>query len=452
MFLFFKAEPIVWTSFFINFLVVTAITYYHLNIERIFSPFLTTYIIFVYLFFIVAPIVQITAISINPTSFPNAFPYDTEKVFFANTFILLFNAVFFISYLYFKKKQTLVKTNDVLSNSFNTPVILLLFLAIALLIVVINIQGVLNDLNSSVYEKINEPISVVLIRKKTIFLLPLAALALTLQYLKTKKLITVNTLIAAVSILILLGIILFLKNPLTEKRNALGPIYITLIYLFYPKLINSNEKFFLFMFLSMVIVFPLISSLTHIKASLNEIITNPEVVIKSYAIFGDFSKAFNSLHYDAYPNFLATIEYVEKQGFSLGIGLLGALLFFVPRSIWLSKPISTGEQVGDYLIAQYSFGDGFFNNLSNPLVSEAYFNFGIIGIVLFPIMLSALMIKLYSWLINKDILKQVISFYFAVHLIFFLRGDLANGVAYFIGPFVGTYIVPKLVIKLFKKW
>jgi hypothetical protein len=104
------------------------------------------------------------------------------------------------------------------------------------------------------------------------------------------------------------------------------------------------------------------------------------------------------------------------------------------------------------LIAQYSFGDGFFNNLSNPLVSEAYFNFGIIGIVLFPIMLSALMIKLYSWLINKDILKQVISFYFAVHLIFFLRGDLANGVAYFIGPFVGIYIVPKLVIKLFKKW
>lgn len=451
-FLFFKAEPMVWTSVFLNFLAVTAITYYHLNIEKIFSPFLTTYIIFVYLFFVVAPIVQITTITINPTSFPNSFPYRTANILFANAAIFLFNVVFFLSYVYFKKKRTPIITNDVLINSYNTPVVLLVFLVIALLIVTLNIQSVLNDLNSTVYEKLKEPLSVILIRKKTIFLIPLAALAITLQYLKTKKVITVNTLVAAFSILILVGVIFFLKNPLTEKRNALGPLYITLIYLFYPRTINSNQKFFLFMFLSMVIAFPILSSLTHIKAGLNEIIANPDVVIDSYALFGDFSRAFNSLHYDAYPNFLATIEYVEKQGFSLGVGLLGALLFFVPRSIWPSKPISTGAQVGDYLIAQYDFGDGIFNNLSNPLVSEAYFNFGIIGVVLFPIILAALIIKFYSWFFNKDILKQVISFYFAVHLIFFLRGDLVNGVAYFIGPFVGIYIIPKLVIKLFKKW
>jgi len=48
VFLLFRAESIVWLSFFINFLAITALTFYHLNIEKTYSPFLTSYIIFFY--------------------------------------------------------------------------------------------------------------------------------------------------------------------------------------------------------------------------------------------------------------------------------------------------------------------------------------------------------------------------------------------------------------------
>ena len=58
LFLFFKAELLVWVSFFINFLLITGITYFHLNLEKTYSPFLTSFIVFFYLFGIVRQYIQ----------------------------------------------------------------------------------------------------------------------------------------------------------------------------------------------------------------------------------------------------------------------------------------------------------------------------------------------------------------------------------------------------------
>ena len=101
VFLFFKAEPIVWFSFFINILLITCVAYYHLNIEKVFSPFLTSFIVFVYLFFIVAPVIQISSFKLGDAYFPNNYPYDTLEIIYANILVFAFILIFFICYILF---------------------------------------------------------------------------------------------------------------------------------------------------------------------------------------------------------------------------------------------------------------------------------------------------------------------------------------------------------------
>ena len=251
-----------------------------------------------------------------------------------------------------------------------------------------------------------------------------------------------NNYINVIIFLILLLILLFwFKNPLTEKRNALGPIYITLIFLFIPKLLNSNIKTLSFLFFSMIIIFPLTAILTHSDATFLEMYRNPSILIDQMK-GGGIVNAFTSLNYDAFANNAATIELVHTQGFSYGYQLLGGVFFFIPRSIWTIKPFSSGEMIGEYLVNNYGYG---FTNLSNSFVSEGFLNFGILGVVLFAIILAFVIIKLISWLNCDNLLKKMMAFYFSIHLIFFLRGDFTNGFSYYIGPLLAVVLIPKLI-------
>ena len=163
---------------------------------------------------------------------------------------------------------------------------------------------------------------------------------------------------------------------------------------------------------------------------------------------GGIVTAFNTLNYDAFSNIGATIDYVNKYGFSYGYQFLGGLLFFIPRIIWTNKPFSTGQVVGEHLIDDYGFN---FSNLSNPLVSESFINFGIIGIIITPIILAIVVIHMIKWLRSDNYLKKIMAFYFAMHLIFLLRGDFSNGFTYFIGPLIAVVYFPKIIERIIKE-
>jgi len=448
-FLSFDTTPIVWSSFFVNFLLITSIAYYHLNIEKAFSPFLTSFIIFNYLFFFLAPVFQISAMNDLNFRFPNDFAFNTSSVVFANLLILIFNIAFIFSYLYFKDKK-LGKNKEQATEvnfKYNTPLSILVLLAVCIAIAVFNYDYLLKDISESIYIIKDESISLLLLKKKFLFFTPLGGIVLTLKYLQMTDKINSNTFFVVLSLVIFIVLLFFFKNIFTEKRNTLGPIYIALIYLFFPKLLNSNAKFFLFMFLSMVIIFPLSSTLTHIDASLEQIFVKPSLIYESFLRFGTISGAFESLHYDAFSNIMATAEYVKLYGLSWGYQLLGVCLFFVPRSLWTTKPLSTGELIGNHL---FDTTPRNFTNLSNSVVSEGFINFGFIGIVVLAIVLAYFIIKFIIWHRSEDCLKQFIAFYFAVHLMFLLRGDLTNGFSYFIGPLLSVVFLPKLLIRFIK--
>lgn len=159
----------------------------------------------------------------------------------------------------------------------------------------------------------------------------------------------------------------------------------------------------------------------------------------------DFKKNFLMSDYDAYSMFLFSIKYVKTSGVTFGKQLLSVFLFFIPRSIWPDKPEGTGATVMD------SIKSANVSNISCPIFGEAYVNFGIIGIILFSILVSWIMIKLdcaywNSGNIGNSMIKNVYPFLVLFILIVF-RGDLLNAYSWLIGYIVVLVLLRIVFIK-----
>lgn len=448
LFIFLDIPLLLRLSFLVNFLFLLGITYYNIFIEKKFSPFLGTFVVFNLLFFVVAPLIQISSIISNgygdSGKYVQNLPFSEYFAIRGNTYILLFNVVFFFSYLFFKRKNFRFKSRYKVSYT-NTPLVLIVLAIISLLIIISNFSTIVFQYQNDFYKEVEQTtVSNYLIVQKFLFFIPLSGLFLSYFYLKNNKTTTKNYLIVIAFLLLFIFFVFALKNPLTEKRNALGPIYITLIYLFYRKALNTNYKVIRFMFFSMVILFPLMSVITHSQHSLKEMISKPNILADNMKML-DVTDAFNSLHYDAYPDFLATIDYCDRNGITSGEQLKPVFLFFVPRSVWTSKPEVTGFKIGNYLIKSYGFN---FNNLSNPYVSEGYINFGLFGIILFAVILALIFVWQIRWLESEDSLKSIFAFYFSIYLIYFLRGDLANVYMLIISTLFAVVFFPKVLFAL----
>lgn len=89
---------------------------------------------------------------------------------------------------------------------------------------------------------------------------------------------------------------------------------------------------------------------------------------------GSFSDSFLSGDFDSFQQVNSIVVLTERHGYAHGEQLLGAILFWVPRSLWSGKPLDTG-----ILVAQ---DNGYtFTNLSAPLSGELYLNGGILAAV-----------------------------------------------------------------------
>lgn len=81
------------------------------------------------------------------------------------------------------------------------------------------------------------------------------------------------------------------------------------------------------------------------------------------------------------------IWWIDSRGdHTFGRQLVGDLLFWVPRSLWSTKPTDTGVEIGRAMQLRYT-------NLSSPLWIEAWVDFGWIGAVLALLALGALAVR-----------------------------------------------------------
>lgn len=437
----FATELEVWASFFVSNLVLFILLWWHLFKERDYSPFISVYIVFNFLFFIIAPILQLRVIGSKNADFLTNLPYTSSGIIYANVLIVVFTISFFGAYTLLKKtRKTTLISFDIKSEK-RLPLVLVGILGVSLFVFIASYDFVLNEMSRTGWGSFSVGTTALLIWKKLLFVVPLGGVFLSVQYYKGARRSSKNLLAIALVLILFVVLLLWFKNPLVEKRNALGPIYISLIFLFIPRLLNNNVKTMFFMFFTMIIVFPLSAIITHTRSSLREIFIQPRLLLDEFEGEG-IGEVFNTLHYDAFINIVATIDYVKYDGFSYGYQLLSAFLFFVPRKVWPDKPITTGQLVGEHLIDNYGFN---FSNLSNPMVSEGYINFGVVGVILLALALAYTIVYLLNWLQSGILMKKMMAFYFAIHLLFFLRGDFANGFSYYVGTLIGVMGIARIL-------
>ncbi|HEY2782772.1 MAG TPA: hypothetical protein VGI90_18455 [Steroidobacteraceae bacterium] len=223
-------------------------------------------------------------------------------------------------------------------------------------------------------------------------------------------------LFSRICVLLLLLLLVFItENPYTEKRNALGPVYIALLLVaFQPWFARWNRRMLLLV-VGMVVVFPAIAIFTHNHEQ--------NIATVSLSQVGDqIADHYFSINYDSWANIYTAIEIVKVHGVQWGHQLLGAVLFFVPSAVWSAKPLATGIFLADYLITNYSM---WFTNLSAPLVAEGYLDFGPLGVVLYAAVAAFIVSGLNSLAKRSD--KWIfypLAVYGAVFLMIVLRGSL----------------------------
>lgn len=143
-------------------------------------------------------------------------------------------------------------------------------------------------------------------------------------------------------------------------------------------------------------VFPLMSYLTRNKGGVDDM-----TVLESYKSSGDF---------DGLQSIINVVKYTDTIGYSWGKQMLSNLFAFVPRSIWEGKKQPTGVYTAEF--ARYDF-----NNISAPLASEFYSDFGLWGAV-FGGVLFGVFCKAVDAGFKKSICINKLSYMYGCALVF----------------------------------
>lgn len=382
-----------------------------------------TLAMFYILFFVIAPIIQL-----KDGTFPIPFPIIGERVVFAN----IINSIFMISYIIFRFIKFGNK-NKVIFPKYRMIMRKSTLKIIWIVVIIITIVFFPHLLKSILYGNIitfnNSVID--LIVKKFLFCIPIT---LGFYYISEYK----NNRNKKNLYLLLISsvLIIFFKNPFNEKRNALGPIYLSFILFWFSNRLNV-KRFLVLFTIVFTIGFPISSIITHSSIGIKDLLGDNSIFINQGIILDQFKQ----MHFDAFENLNVSIDYVNNYGIMRGRNIIGAFLFFIPRSIWISKPVSSGEIIGNYLINNYGF---IFNNLSSPITAEGYLAFGILGVIIMAYFLARVSEVAFN---NIKIggYNEIVAWYIVTQLVFVLRGDLMNGIAYLLGTIVAIYIIPKYI-------
>ena len=134
-------------------------------------------------------------------------------------------------------------------------------------------------------------------------------------------------------------------------------------------------------------------------------------------------------HFDAYSSFMRILI---NDITTYGEQFLGCILFWVPRSIWPTKPIGSGAFLSNELNLSLT-------NISCCYFAEGYINWRFFGILLFTIFLAiytSMFDKIY-WNLKgnrtHNYFFEILYFLLLGLTFFIMRGDLLSSYAYTIG-------------------
>lgn len=227
-----------------------------------------------------------------------------------------------------------------------------------------------------------------------------------------------RTWLAALLVLLVL-VNLVVTNPVNSPRYLVGTIFLS--FAFMTLRWSSRRSMSLWitgLLTALVVLFPYADLFRW---------GDPELEVQSVtdqlAVSGD---------YDSFQQLMNTLEFVSDYGITQGFQFLGVLLFWIPRSLWVNKPNTSGEVVAEY--------SGYVStNLASPLWAEAFINAGLIGVIVgffaYGAFTSALQ-RAYLERSSSYSLLNVLVPLLAAYQIFFVRGTLLSAFTYLV-PILG---------------
>lgn len=239
--------------------------------------------------------------------------------------------------------------------------------------------------------------------------------------------------------MIVAGICLLLTCfPTSMARFNVAAVYLGLAVFACPMFSKKRGLFAFVLIMGFLVAYPLFNAFKYIgdaasPAEMFEIITD------------SITAGYTSGNYDAFSVMFWCFDYVDKFGLTYGSQLLGSLLFFIPRSIWPSKPVPSGELVFSSL--QFHFTD-----IAFPLPFEGYLNFGFLGTILFAFIYGMVVNKVDAryWLSRMDskaVVPTILMLYYPFLLcltFYMLRGAMMTTLTYVIGDLVVMILLVKL--------
>lgn len=275
---------------------------------------------------------------------------------------------------------------------------------------------------------------VLLASRKFLFFVPTALFLIVMADYKNSG--VQRNFLHVLLLVVLFACVLATQNPGTEKRNALGPVYLAALYFLFRPWLQRRGVQVAWLVGVLLVLFPLTSLFTHIRFDyLNEESFKWEVL----------SDHFLTTHYDAWANIYTSIEMVGRNGLSGGRQLMGAVLFYVPSTWWPGKPLATGIEIGNFLTNFYMM---WFTNLSAPLIAEGFLDFGYAGVAVYGIALAALVRAIERWAApGQSAFAVAVAVYLSFFIVFLLRGSLMIAFAYGSGA-LAAFAVSRLLIGL----
>ena len=235
------------------------------------------------------------------------------------------------------------------------------------------------------------PISVNAVLLALLYVPPLIVI-LILYYVK-EKIVTSTWIFRLLFIWVLL-----LSNPLGNSRQTTLFFLLPLAFFYLNKWPRLSIYFFTLLTLFFVYAAGLVNRYTGQ-------IQMPRLTILSRD--GDF---------DAFTQLANGLKAVSLGVFPIFEQFLGSLLFFVPRSIWIGKPIDTGVEIAQTFSLK-------FQNLSAPWILEAYANARLYGVIMVSILIGYQLTKLEMGA-RAHIRSFLISSIISGFLFILLRGSL----------------------------
>ena len=386
---------------------------------------------FICLFMFIAPVTQIISGYV-----PWGYKLDNKLMLYSNWMIIIWEIIF----LFFYNKRKKIRIIITKKKHYTYPMIIkfnyierciLIFISLISVFMLVHLVG-FNNLfvrdaaqlgGNSVYVVFNYFLRAVPVINSVIFIQ---------QRRKYKN-------VSIFAIFLLLFCTILLNSPVALSRYWTGVVYIGVIISICPDKFFQGQKFDIFILFIFIVIFPIFSVFKNNTLS--------DILITGLNL--DITETYNSVDFDAYSMLCRVIDYTSNNGIQFGKQLRSVIFFFVPRAVWNIKGMPTGELVS-------SEQGAIFTNLSSPLISEGYIDFGILGVVVYACIFAKMLRyfdDMYWCYKNNDKANffEIIIPFMLGFVIFIMRGPLQSTFLRLMGFYlylILIYCVLKLTLKL----